>query len=280
MSDQPMRLASLDDAGLEAVLRASADSIAWPSASPVGAPDMAVRVRARRVATPPPAARRPWGRWRPLRRSVVLAVVALLVLVVIAAAVGLGLPGLRLTLGEPPASAPPSVSPSQTAPPGPLGSTLGLGKQVALDDVEPLTGIPVRLPTDPAIGPPDAVYVDTSRGNQAAFVWAASETLPATREPGIGLVLMQFDGRLHDGYREKLLGMGATVEPVTVAGQRGYWVSGDAHFFFYIDKNGRLIDDSRRWVGDALAWTDGATTYRMESALGRDATIALAESLE
>ena len=280
MSDQPMRLASLDDAGLEAVLRASADSIAWPSASPVGAPDMAVRVRARLVAAPPPAARRRWGGWRPVRRSAVLALVALLALAVIAAAVGLGLPGLRLTLGEPPASAPPSVSPSQTAPPGPLGSTLGLGKQVALDDVERLTGVPVRLPTDPAIGPPDAVYVDTTRGNQAAFVWAASETLPATREPGIGLVLMQFDGRLHDGYREKLLGMGATVEPVTVAGQRGYWVSGDAHFFFYIDKNGRLIDDSRRWVGDALAWTDGATTYRLESALGRDATIALAESLE
>ena len=91
---------------------------------------------------------------------------------------------------------------------------------------------------------------------------------------------MQFDGRLHDGYREKLLGMGATVDPVTVAGQRGYWVSGDAHFFFYIDEDGRLIDDSRRWIGDALAWTDGGTTYRMESALGRDATIALADSLE
>ena len=52
------------------------------------------------------------------------------------AAVGLGLPGLRLILGEPPASAPPSVVPSQTAPPGSLGSTLGLGKQVALEDVE------------------------------------------------------------------------------------------------------------------------------------------------
>jgi hypothetical protein len=211
---------------------------------------------------------------------VLLALLALLALAAIAAAVGLGLPGLRLTLGEPPASAPPSVSASQTAPPGSLGSTLGLGEQVALGDVEGLTGVPVRLPIDPAVGPPDAVYVDTTRGNQTAFVWAASEALPATREPGIGLILMQFDGTLDDGYRQKLLGTGVTVEPVTVAGRRGYWVSGDAHFFFYIGKDGGVIDDGRRWVGDALAWTDGAATYRMESALGRDATIALAESLE
>ena len=105
-----------------------------------------------------------------------------------------------------------------------------------------------------------------------AFVWAASEALPETREPGIGLILMRFDGRLDDGYRQKLLGEGVTVERVTVDGQRGFWVSGDAHFFFYIGKDGGVIDDGRRWVGDALAWTDGTTTYRIESALGRDAT--------
>lgn len=41
-----------------------------------------------------------------------------------------------------------------------------------------------------------------------------------------------------------------------------------------------MIDDGRRWVGDALAWTDGAITYRLESGLGRDASIELAESVE
>jgi hypothetical protein len=280
MSDQPMRLASLDDAALESALRASADSIAWPSASRPAAPDIATRVRARLVAAPPPAARRAWTGWRPVRRSLVLALVALLVLAAIVGAVSLGLPGLRFTLGEPPASPPPSVEASVTPPPGPFGSTLRLGELVSLEDVERLTGVPVRLPTDPAIGPPDAVYVDETRGNQVAFVWAASEALPATREPGIGLILMRFEGKLDDGYRQKLIGEGVTVEPVTVDGGRGYWVSGVAHFSFYIGEDGGVIDDDRRWVGDALAWTDGDTTYRMESALGRDDTIAAAESLE
>ena len=279
MSDQPMRLASLDDAGLESALRASMESIASPSASQPGAPDIATRVRARLVAAPP-APRRAWTGWRPVRRSLVLALVALLVLAAIVGAVGLGLPGLRFTLGEPPVSPPPSVEASLTAPPGALGSTLRLGDPVAIDDVEGLTGVPVRLPTDPAIGPPDAVYLDGTRGNQVAFVWAASDALPATRAPGIGLLLMRFEGTLDDGYRQKLIGEGVTVEPVTVDGGRGYWVSGDAHFFFYIGKDGGIRDDDRRWVGDALAWTDGDITYRMESALGRDATIAAAESLE
>lgn len=280
MSEQRMRLASLDDAGLEAVLRASADSVAWPSASPSGAPDIAVRVRARLVAVPPQAAgRRGLAGWRPVRRSLVLALIALLALAAIAGAVGLGLPGLRLILGQPPASAPPSVVPSQSRPPGSLGSTLRLGMEVAIEDVEGLTGAPVRLPTDPAIGPPDAVYVDTTR-EQVAYVWAASDELPQTREPGIGLIVTQFEGRLDDGYRQKLIGEGVKVEPVTVAGRRGFWVSGQAHFFFYIGPDGGIIDDERRWVGDALAWTDGATTYRMESALGRDAAIAAAESME
>lgn len=284
MSDLPMRLAPRDDAGLEALLRGSAESIAWPTASPSGGPDIAMRVRVRLVAAPRPVVRRPSTAWRPVRRGLVLALVALLALAAIAGAVGLGLPGLRLILGEPPVSPPPvspppSVATSRTPPPGPVGSSLRLGELYALDEAEALTGIPAQLPTDPAIGPPDAVYVDRVRGNQVAFVWAASEALPETREPGIGLVLMRFEGRVDDGYRQKLIGEGVTVEPVTVDGRRGFWVSGE-HFFFYIGKAGGVIDDDRRWVDDALAWGDGTTTYRMESALGRDATIALAESLE
>ena len=101
MSERPMGPAPLDDAELAALLRATAVAIAWPTASPTGAPDVASRVRARLVAAPPPAPWRPWTQWRPVRRSLVLALAAVLVLAAIAAAVGLGLPGLRLVLGEP-----------------------------------------------------------------------------------------------------------------------------------------------------------------------------------
>jgi hypothetical protein len=280
MSDQPMRLAELDDVGLEGMLRATAAAIAWPTATPSGAPDLATRVRVRLLAAPPAPQRRPWTTWRPVRRGLVLALAALLALAAIAGAVGLGLPGLRLILGEPSASPPPTLAPTQSPPPGPLGSTLRLGDAIALDQVATLTGILVRLPTDPAIGPPDAVYVDPNRGNQVAYVWAASDALPESNEPGIGLILMQFDGHTEDEYHQKLIGQGVHIEPVTVDGHDGLWLSGTAHFFFYVRENGAVIDDDRRWVGDALLWNDGTTTYRIESALGRDATIALAESMD
>ena len=288
MNEQRRPLAALDDAGLETALRASSVSIAWPTASPAGAPDVAMRVRARIVAGET-AARGPWRLWRPARRGLVLALAALLVLAAIAGAVGLGLPGLRIILGEPPVSPPPSVPvpsgtgqsgvPTPTPPPGAPGSTLRLGDPVALADVETLTGFPPALPTDPAIGPPDAVYVDRSRSNQVAFVWAPSAGLPETRDRGVGLILMRFDGRMDEGYHQKLVGLGVTLEPVTVSGRAGFWISGDPHFFFYVRKDGATIGDDRRWVGDALVWSDGTLTYRIESALGRDATIELAETI-
>lgn len=280
MTDRPMgQSGDLDDSRLEAALRDLAGVIDWPTPAPAGAPDLAMRVRVRLVEQTPRTGRLGWPAL-PWRRALLLALTALLVVAAIAGAVGLGLPGLRLILGEPPATTPPSVEPSGSPAPGPLGSTLSLGNLVPLEEVEALTELPPRLPSDPAIGPPNAVYVDRVRGNQVAFVWAASDALPETREPGIGLMLMRFDGTVDDGFREKILGDGVTAEPVSVDGGRGVWISGRAHFFFYREASGDIIEDSRRWVGDALLWSDGSRTFRLESSLDRDAAIKLAESLD
>ena len=205
MNDRPMRHpGELDDLGLELALRDLAGAIDWPSAAPTGGPDLAMRVRVRLVERPLRGRRLGWSA-PPMGRALLLALTALLVLAALAGAVGLGLPGLRLMLDEPSASTPPSMEPSRTPPPGPLGSTLALGALVALDAIEAATGLEPKLPRDAAIGPPAAVYVDRSRGNQVAYVWAASDALPATREPGIGLILMRFDGTVDDGFREKIL---------------------------------------------------------------------------
>jgi len=291
------RLLTLDDDGIEAALRALSGEIDWPTASPTTAdgmttaPDVATRVRAR-LATREPRSRRGWTfGGRPLRRGLVLALLALLGLAIVAGAVGLGLPGLRITLGEPPASVLPSVSPtvSPTASRAPTptptlppitGMRLALGRQVALDQVESETGVPVRLPKDERLGRPDSVWIDPAKGDQVAYVWKASSDLPQTLEPGVGLVLMRFDGQNEEGFYDKAINSGTTLERVKVGGHDGYWISGDPHFFFYTTADGRFVEDPRRWVGAALIWTDGTATYRIESSLGRDATIALAASIE
>ena len=141
-----------------------------------------------------------------------------------------------------------------------------------------LAGFAVPRPSDPTVGPPDAAWVDAARNDQVALVWAASERLPETLVPGIGLVEMAFRGQMDEGWVKKIVGAGTEVEAIEVNGHHGYWISGDPHFFFYQGPNG-IVDESRRWVGDALVWSDGAITYRLETSLGRDQAIALAESM-
>ena len=284
-----------DDRSLEAALRSLSRDIDWPTSAPMTAegtaagPDIATRVRARLVA----GERRRGPHWwsfggRPVRRSLVLAIAALLALAIVAGAVGLGLPGLRITFGEPPASLLPSPTPAATGSgtprPSPTlppiaGMRLNLGRQVALDEVEPMTGVPVRLPTDERLGSPDSVWVDRAKGDQVAYVWKSTDDLPETAERGVGLILMRFDGADDREYYEKMVNTGTTLERVTVDGHDGYWISGELHFFFYTSSDGTFVEDTRRWVGDALIWNDGTATHRIESALGRDATIAIAESM-
>ena len=279
-----------DDAALGDALRGLGEAMAWPE--PVvmpGGPDLAARVRARIVAgeVRRSAGRPGWlsgGSWRTGRRALVLALAALLILAALAGAATLGLPGLRITLGEP-SGPPPTTAPSAggvtTSPSAAPGSAMDLGTPMTLADAAAEIGRPLPLPDDPILGPPDAVYVDQTKADQVALVWAADADTPETLVEGVGLVVMAFDGRVADEQlSEKIVGSGSTLEPVTVNGQPGFWIEGDPHIFFYETDTGRFVDDQRRWVGDALLWSDGETTYRIESALGRDATIRIAESID
>ena len=270
----------LPDDELIVALGALSETLAWPAPTltPHG-PDLATRVRARIAAAPP--ARAPRGRWSwwPARRALILAGAALLALAAVATAVGLGVPGIRLIFGDP------STIPASTATTGaspsasvrPAGSDVGLGAAVALEDLETRAGFPIRIPGDPVVGPPDAAYLNAQ--DQASLVWAPTDELAATANPRIGLLLTQFEGRVRSGTIGKTIGEGTSVEPVTVGAGRGFWISGAVHLFFYETLSGAIVEESRRWVGDALIWSDGDISYRLETSLGREAAIRIAESL-
>jgi hypothetical protein len=282
-----LHLSQLTDDDLEDALRSLAGVIDWPAARPVpGRPDVAALVRARIEAGPEPASR--WT-WRPARRALVLALIALLALAAIAGAVGFGLPGLRLLFGSAPVSPPPSVEPSRSAAPGSSapgssatdapGASMGLGDRVELADLDARAGFHVRWPNDPSLGPPDAAYVDPFTGGQVTLVWAARPALPATLEPGVGMLLSQFRGQVEEGFFTKAIDGGTSVERLPVGDGKGYWLTGDPHFIFWKGPDG-FVDDSRRWVGDVLLWADGDITYRLETSLRRDRAVGLAESMD
>jgi hypothetical protein len=289
VAEQRRALAAMDDAALEGALRDLGPALAYPPSASAGA-DIATRVRQRLVIAPPPRRRAGLLGWigrRPVRRSVLVAIAAILVLAAIAGAVGLGLPGIRIVFGGPTppaatatakATPSPTRSGGSTAPVGsqPIGLTMGLGTAVSLEEAARIGGFDLVLPTDPAIGPPDAVYTLV---NRVALVWSERPGLPADPDNGVGLVLSEFRGHVDDGYYQKTLDGSAQVTPVTVSGHPGYWISGPPHFFFYVDPSGKPVDDSHRIVGDTLIWADGDVTYRLESQLPMEQAIALAESL-
>ncbi len=155
---------------------------------------------------------------------------------------------------------------------------MDLGDQVPLDQLDVQAGFPVAWPQDPALGPPDAAYIDPTLGGQVALVWRSRDGLPDTIEPGIGLIVTAFQGTADSGFYTKAVGTGTKVKSVLVDGHPAFWVHGDPHFLFYEGRDG-FVHDPRRWVGDALLWTRGPITYRLETSLGEAAAIRLAESM-
>jgi len=278
MADELVRLT--DDA-LAHALRDLGGAIAVPRSAGSPDDDVAARVRARIEADPALTGRSTPPRWswlgagRPARLAVGLALLAAVLLAAVAAAGILGVPGIRIALfGAPATVGPGPTAASPEAPAGPLGSGAGLGRIVALADAATATGFEPRLPA--GLAPPDVAWLADSR---LTLVWAAGPDLPETALDGVGLLVTEFRGRVDAEYYQKVTATGTVVEPVRVAGHTGYWLAGRPHFFFYVDPDGRPVDDTRRWVGDTLIFEADGITYRVESALGRDATIALAEGL-
>jgi len=56
-------------------------------------------------------------------------------------------------------------------------------------------------------------------------------------------------------------------------------LSGAPHEFFYVNADGTVDSETIRLAADTLVWSAGGITYRFESALSRDAAVAVATSM-
>jgi hypothetical protein len=218
-----------------------------------------------RVSVGEPLAEPPRRRWfAPVPRALVLAVIGLLVLATTAAALVILLPGLRIT--------PVPNLPPASVPDGPLASRLALGRETAISDV-------VRL-APRALGPPDEAYA-MADGAVVSLVYRASEELPELDGSGIGLLLQAIDGVLEREQIEKLvLEVDVSVTAVRVDGATGYWISGPPHLLRYLGPGGEVRSEATRLVGDALVWERDGQLFRIESGLGLDETMRIAETIE
>lgn len=267
---------------LEAELRQLGSELAYPET------DVSARVQARLAAEPPRSRRerrpswlgasRRWRRSQPWLWRVAVAALAVVMATgaVLAASPGarqavadwLGLRGVEIRDRDP------------SRPPPPLGATLSLGERVDSADARRGLSFPPLLPPPSGLGAPDEFYLSPfPKGGRLTVVYQARDGLPAAGPGGVGLLLTQFRGGVADVAIRKLLGGGVRLEQVTVAGGPGYWFEGEPHQLFFADADGQFHEDRSRLAGNTLVWVQGDLTLRLESALSKDDSIRLAESL-
>jgi hypothetical protein len=254
-------MTDLFDTRLDRELSQLAAEIAIPATPPLAA---AVAVALRE----PPAPSRIGLR---LSRGLVLAILATLLLVGIAAALGFAIGGIRfVTSSGTPAPLPPG-----------LAADRGLGRLVTLDEARSEVSFEIRLPASTALGDPEHVYVSTllPAGGRAALVYGDRPGFPADAKSGIGVVITEFQGDIGPASFEKLIHQGVRVDEVTVNGTTGYWVAGGNHYFFYRNADGQVVDDTLRLVGDTLIWEEAGLTLRIEGAPSLAAAQELASTL-
>jgi hypothetical protein len=90
---------------------------------------------------------------------------------------------------------------------------------------------------------------------------------------------MAVPGGTNDALLKKLVARSSSIDPVSVGGDRGWWISGAPHEIFVTRPDGDVDMVMSALAGDTLVFARDGTLYRLESALGRDATIAIAEGL-
>ncbi len=278
-----------DDARIEARLRGLAIDATWPQT-----PDLRATVVARiqgdlplghaaplgRSAQPGHAA--PIGDAAPSARTtrsgpmvprrlgsrrftaaLALALVVLLALAGIAAALGYRLPGLDILFVD-------------QLPPAGTGLDLGTAEplDVALGLEQPQVLVPAALPR-----PVTAWSLGTGGSQIVTLAYRAEDGQPALAGSDLALTIMAVPGDTDEVFLSKILGPGTTISPVTVRGWPGWWIAGAPHEILIRRPDSMAGVLRSALAGDSLVFSRDGTLYRLESALGRDATIAIAESM-
>jgi hypothetical protein len=201
---------------------------------------------------------------------VVLALLVLLIAAAVAGAALFGLPDLRLGYTE--------VLPSPAVSQDARAIRRWLGRPSDLVAARTALGDDLRIPA--ALGEPDEVHLGNGAWrDRVALVYHAAPRSPAVAD-GLGLIVMEWRGGLDVRMARKWLQeTDGHAEVVDVGGARGYWVSGIPHAVEFLDELSGVTRSTARLAGDVLVWQDDDMVYRIESPLGRDATLAIAESM-
>ncbi len=142
-----------------------------------------------------------------------------------------------------------------------------LAGEMTLEEARRNVDYPLLLPAyPPDLGPPDRVFVQDADGAMTILVWI---------DPGQpDEVLMSLHFLPSGSWAVKKLEP-AMIQETQVNAQRAIWATGPYPVRY---SNGN-IDFTRLIDGHVLIWEQGAVTYRLETRLGLEEAVKVAESL-
>lgn len=171
------------------------------------------------------------------------------------------LPSSSTALPTPLATARPAPRPTVNA------AILNLSGETTLEMARREVAFPIKLPTVPAdLGAPDRVFVQNLDGDAVILVWLAPDDPKQVR-----LALYELESSVIGRKTQSKI-----VQETQVGNARAAWVEGP-HFLQF--NNGEEWRPAQLVTGNALLWTAGGTTYRLESGLSLDAALEIAESI-
>ena len=251
---------------LEDALARLARDVEWPAT-----PDVRGRVRRRAGAG------RPWfeSRWALAAVAVVAIIALLLAYTPTRTAIA---EWVNLHTGITRTNSLPTQSP---LPSGPIGRRLGLGAATTLDAAR--HGVTWTVLVPGSLGPPDEVYLQNAPDGpslgEVTLVYGPRPGIPVAGETGAGVLVTEARGKVEEGFFGKLIGNGTTVDPVTVDGHQGWWISGSPHFFFFTDASGSTRNETLRLATNTLILDVGGTIVRIEGNVTLQQAEAIATSL-
>lgn len=173
----------------------------------------------------------------------------------------------------------PSPSPR---PPGQLGENLNLGTPTTLAGAESQVSWKIVVPA--SLGAPDVVYIKLSSGGgpsqgEVTLVYAERPGIKVSGQTGVTVLVTEARGSVSDIFFHKILGPESTLEPVTVKGHSGYWISGHPHDFVFTDAGGNFYTEQMRLATNTLIFDDNGTIVRIEGDLTRAQALEIASSI-
>lgn len=185
-----------------------------------------------------------------------------------------GIEGIRIEFGQ-------DAMQDLPGTPTSIGGSLLLGERSTLEAAMDAAPFDIVVPGDATIGEPEETYLNQrSEVTVVGMLWKTNDELPEIGSTGVGMLLLEIESEDDAVILMKKAVSSSAFETADVGDAFGFWIENAVLTVEPVE--GLMLDllePSQRRSGNVLIWSDGETTYRLETQLPQEDTVRIAESL-